>query len=949
MRKYHLFFLLLLVLTVSQFVHAQKELEQTIPTDPNVKIGKLENGMTYYIRQNSKPENRLELRLVVNAGSILEDEDQLGLAHFTEHMAFNGSKHFDKNELVSYLQSVGVKFGGDLNAYTSFDETVYILPIPSDDEEIVEKGFLVLEDWASGLNFDHEEIDKERGVVLEEWRLGRGADQRMLEKNLPVIYQGSRYAERLPIGTEEVLKKFKYDVIKRFYKDWYRPDLMAVVAVGDLPVAEIEKKIKDHFAHIKPVKNPRERASYQVPDHGDTYITVASDKEASFTRVNLYYKKDAEKPTQLSDLRSSLSRNLYATMLNHRLSELREKAEPPFIFGGSYYGGTWARTKDAYQSYAMVSETGVEDGLRALLTENERVRRHGFTATELARAKTQLLTNQEKAFKEKDKTESERYIYSYVNHFLEGSPMTGIEFQLEFSQKHLPGISLEEINNLAKEWITDHNRVVVVTAPDKEGVEIPSEEKLLALFAEVEKSDIAPYEEAAVAESLMAVKPVGGMVKSSQLIYNDGLNITELTLSNGIKVVLKPTDFKNDEVLMSAYSKGGQSLVADDDHYSASYASQIVGESGLGTFSKSDLNKMLTGKVVNVRAYIGRYNEGISGNAAPKDLEEMLQLVHLHFTAPRQDQEAFTSFINKNKALYANLATNPNFFFNDKVIKVLAQNHPRAGGFPTVEELDQVKYEKVHQIFRERFADAADFTFFFVGNFNEKELRPLLETYLGSLPATQSNENYRDLGIRPPKGVVREDVFKGEDQKSMVRISFTGEAKYEERTAHQLKSFSEILTIKLIEKLREDKGGVYGVGAFADMSKDPYENYSINVSFPCGPENVADLKQAVFSEIEKIMKEGPSAEDLAKIKEAQRREREVKLKENQFWLGALQDVYKDSRRPLEILAYDRYIGELTAADIQRVAREFVDMNNYVEVTLFPQGYVKEPEGAVLKK
>lgn len=948
MRKHKLLFLLAFIFTSGQFAYAQQELDQPIPIDPKVKIGKLSNGMTYYIRQNKKPENRLELRLVVNAGSILEDEDQKGLAHFTEHMAFNGSKHFEKNELVSYLQSVGVKFGGDLNAYTSFDETVYMLPIPCDNPEIVEKGFLVLEDWASGLKLDHEEIDKERGVVLEEWRLGRGADQRMLEKNLPVIYKGSRYAERLPIGSEEVLKNFKYDVIKRFYKDWYRPDLMAVVAVGDMPVAELEKKVKDHFGHIEPVKNPRKRETYAVPDHKETYVTIASDKEASFTQVSVYYKKDTKAALRLKDFRSGLVEDLYATMLSERLNELRQKAQPPFIYAATRYGGTWARTKDAYQSFALVGETGVEEGLRAVLSENERVRRHGFTASELARAKTRLLTRLEKSFKEKDKTESERYVNGYVNHFLEEQPIAGIEYQFEFANKYLQGIGLEEVNNLAREWITDESRVVVIAAPEKEGVQLPSEEQLRAVFKEVEQAEIAPYQDAVVAESLMEKKPVKGKVSASTLHFENGMNVTELLLSNGIKVVLKPTDFKNDEVLMSAYSKGGQSLVADADHFSAFYAAQIIGESGVSSFSKTDLGKMLTGKVVSIRPYIGMYGEGLSGSAAPKDLEELLQLVHLNFTAPRQDREAYESYINKNKALYANLATNPNFYFNDQVIKTMAQFHPRAGGYPTSEELDLVDFDKMHQIFRERFADAADFTFFFVGNFREKELRPLLETYLGSLPTKRSKESFKDLGIRPPKGVVKKDLFKGEDQKSIVAIRFTGEASYDEKTAYQLKTFADILKIKLVERLREDEGGVYGVSAYARMSKEPYESYSIDINFPCGPENVASLKKAAFAEVAKIIAEGPTTEDVKKIKETQRREREVKLKENGFWLRALQDAYTEEKSPANVLLYDTYIEELTAADIQRVAKTFVRMDNYVDVTLYPQGYVKAPEDFIKK-
>lgn len=936
-QKMLLFFLLIFIGFLP--LKAQ-ELDQPIPLDPNVKIGKLENGLTYYIRHNEKPEKRLELRLVVNAGSILEDEDQLGLAHFTEHMGFNGSKNFDKNELVSYLQSVGVKFGGDLNAYTSFDETVYILPIPSDDEEIVKKGFTVLEDWAGGLNFDHAEIDKERGVVLEEYRLGRGADQRMLKKNLPVIYKGSRYAERLPIGTEEVLKNFEYETIKRFYKDWYRPDLMAVVAIGDLPVEVMEQKIKDHFSGLKMVDNPRERKLYPVPDHKETYVTLASDKESPFNRVTLYYKKDPKKAETLKDVREGLVKNLYSIMISERFDELRQKANPPYIFAGSYYGGTWARTKDAYQSYAMVSETGIIDGLKALVTENKRINLYGFTAPEFERAKKKLLTQLEKSYNERDKTESSRYIYSCINHFLEGAPMPGIEYTLDFAKKHVGGIALDEVNQLSRKWITPENRVVAVTASEKEGVELPTEEEILAVFDEVDNMKLEPYTEEALAETLMERIPAKGTVVDKKVITEKELNITELTLSNGVKVILKPTDFKNDEILMSATSKGGQSLVPDADHYSASYATQVVNESGVAEFSKTDLTKMLSGKIVRVFPYISMYSEGFSANSAPKDLEQMLQLVHLYFTSPRQDEEAFESFKSKNKALYANLAKNPNFFFQDQLSRIMSQNHPRAGGFPTAEELDLINFDKAHSIFKERFADASDFTFFFVGNFDEGAITPLLETYLGSLPSLKKNETYKDLGIRPPKGIVSEDIFKGEDEKSMVAIRFTGETAYDERTAYQLKSFSDILTIKLIEILREEKGGVYGVGASSSIRREPYEHYSLNISFPCGPENVEPLIEATLKEIERIKTEGPSEEDLNKIKETQRRDREVKLKENRFWLNVLEDTYTQNQSPAIVFNYEKYVDELTAEDIKNVATKFARTDNYATIKLYPQGYVK---------
>ena len=542
-------FLIIGVLTVG-VLHAQNpDLNKEIPFNPNVKTGTLSNGLKYYIQKNAKPEKRVELRLAVNAGSILENDDQLGLAHFTEHMCFNGTKNFKKNDIVNYLQSIGVKFGADLNAYTSFDETVYILPIPSDDKKILDQGFQILEDWAHNVTFEDEEIDKERGVVIEEWRTGRGASQRMRDKYFPVLLKDSRYAQRLPIGTKEILESFKYETVKKFYKDWYRPDLMAVIVVGDIDIAEMEAKIKAHFGKIEATKNPLERKEYNIPDHKETLISIATDKEAPFTQVQLYYKHPEIEMKTLADYRSGIIRRLYNGMLNQRLEELSQSAEPPFIYGYTYYGG-FIRSKSAYQSFASVSQDGIIKGLKALLAENQRVQEYGFNASELERYKKEILRSYEKSYNERDKTESANYVYQYINHFLKGEPTPGIEWEYDFLQKVLPSITVEEINQLPKKWISDENRVVIITAPDKEGVNIPTEEEIKAVLKEAESMNITAYEDKVNEEPLIAQTPKAGKVTKETKIA--ALGATELTLSNGLKVILKPTDFKNDEIMMTA-------------------------------------------------------------------------------------------------------------------------------------------------------------------------------------------------------------------------------------------------------------------------------------------------------------------------------------------------------------------------------------------------------------
>jgi len=936
MKKFRFLILSTLFLTTlvfSQETRISGELDNKIPVDSKIRIGKLDNGLTYYIRKNVKPEKRVEMRLVVNVGSMMEDDDQQGLAHFVEHMAFNGTKNFEKNEIVSYLQSIGVQFGADLNAYTSFDETVYILPIPTDDEEIVNKGLQVLEDWAHNVLLTEEEIDKERGVVVEEWRLGRGASQRMRDQYFPVLFKESRYADRLPIGKKEIIEDSPYDAARRFYRDWYRPDLMAVIAIGDIDVDEMEQKIKDHFGGIENPTNPRPRKEYDVPDHEETFIAITSDKEAPFTQIQLLYKNDNVTTETLKEYRRDVTYQLYNGMLNERLRELTQSADPPFLFGSTSFGSL-VRTKSSYTSFAVVGENGVEKGLKALLEENERVKKFGFTQAELERYKKKTFNFYEQAYKESDKTESERYAAEYIRSFLTAEPIPGIEFEFESIKQYLPGIKLEEVNALAANWIKGTNRVVVITGPDKEGVTLPTEDDIRRMLDEAEKMEIIAYEEEDLGTELMEASPTPGKVTTSK--HYDEIGTTEITLSNGVIVVLKPTDFKNDEILMTATSPGGHSLYADEDYQSASNASGLISQSGVRDFSPTDLQKMLAGKTVRVSPYISTLSEGMSGNAAPKDFESMLQLIYLYFTTPKKDEQAFQSMITKNKMLYQNLMSNPQYYYSDQVSKIMSQNHPRGGGFPTVEDFEKINFERAFEIYGERFADASDFKFFFVGNFNIEEITPMLELYLGSLPSLKRNETWRDLGIRPPKGVVDKVLRKGTDPKSFVTINFTGEKKYDKKENYILRSLGEVLSIKLIEILREEKSGVYGVGASGSSSKYPNERYSFRISFPCAPENVSDLVAATFAEIDKIKKDGVSDEDLQKIKETQRRNREENLKINRYWLNQLRAYYYNQSNLNTFYESEELTEGITSDDLKAAANKYINMENYVKIVLIPE-------------
>jgi|CXWL01.1.fsa_nt_gi zinc protease len=920
---------------------SQIDVAQVMPVDPRVKIGRLSNGLTYYIRHNSLPEKRVELRLVVNAGSVMEDDDQSGLAHFMEHMNFNGTKRFPKNELVSYLQSIGVEFGADLNAYTSFDETVYILPVPTDKPGLVDKGLQILEDWAHNALLAPEEIEKERGVVIEEWRLSRGADERMMKQTLPVQYRGSKYAERLPIGTKEILEHFSPDALKRFYTDWYRPDLQAVIVVGDIDVNDIEQKIKQTFGNIPVPASPRKRETFPVPDHTETLSVVAKDKETAFPSIEILFKKDPQPETLIGDYCRYVNRRLFTGMLNSRFRELTLKSNPPFVGAGSYYGNSIARTKDAYQLFANTSDTGMSRSLFALLQENRRVLLHGFTPSEFDLQKKQLQSYYDRIFNEREKEESYKYVDEYVNNFLINEPIPGIEWEYDFVKQYIASVKLEEVNNLAKQWITKDNMVVTLNAPDKDNVKIPSAEEVNAVLSATDVAVIEPYKERLLATALMdADKLKPGKIISSKT--DDDLQTTTIKLSNGATVILKATNFKNDEIMLRAFSKGGHSLVKDADYYSASNAAAIVTQSGVGNFSAFDLGNMLKGKNTGLSPNITLYSEGLNGSTIPKETETLLQLVHLYFTAPRKDKDAFESFKTRQKQLYANLAVNPQIYFSSEFQKMMTQNHPRAGSLPKPEDFDKISLDRSIQIYKERFANAGDFTFLFVGSFNEETIKPLLEKYIGSLSGNTRKETFKDLGIRPPAGKVDKVITKGADPKSVVNIIFTAPVSYNSNDAYALRSLGEVMDIKLVEQLREEKGGVYGVSAFGGINKIPYPYSTFSISFPCAPENVDTLSKAAIDELKKIIKSGVTTEDIAKVKEQQKRKLETDLKQNQFWMSVLYDAYYLGNNPSDILNKQKQLEGLTSKIIQDAAKKYINLNNYIRATLKPDKQEEKP-------
>jgi zinc protease len=913
-----------------------------LPFSPNFRTGTLDNGMRYYIRKNSKPENRLELRLAVNAGSMQEDDDQRGLAHFVEHMAFNGTTNFEKNDLINFLEKTGVRFGADLNAYTSFDETVYMLQLPTDKEGLVDKGLTVMSDWATGIAFEGEEIDKERGVIQSEWRTGLGANERMRYTWWPKVFHETRYADRLPIGVMDIIQNAPHDRFRRFYQDWYRPNLQAIIVVGDLNVEEMEQKIKATFAGLKNPENPREKKLYEVPDHKETFIGLATDKEATRIDVNLYIKHDAQKVKNLQDYRRTLMQELYNGMLNERFAEITQEKEAPFISASAGYGG-FVRSKDAYFASATAKETGILESVKILVRENQRVLQHGFTETELERQKLAIEAAAETDYKERDKTRSGNLAMQAVYHFLNNEPLFGAEKEMRLIKEFLPSITLEEVNALAKEWITEENRALVITAPDKESVKMPSEEALRAVLNSAKEMVVEPYKDKFLDMPLMEKAPTPGKVVASNLVTTDDLQITEYTLSNGVKVVMKPTTFQNDKISLMAFSPGGHSLYSDEDYLTASNAARVVDQMGLGKFDAIALNKKLTGVTLSLSPYIGELYEGFYGSSSVEDFETLMKLVYLYGTDARKDQDDFERIISQTVEGLRNQSANPMMAFSEAITSIKNGNHPRRIVLPKIEDVEAMKLDRAFEIYQDRFSDFSDFTFVLVGNFKPEEIKQPLEQYLGALPSINRKEKGKDVGVKYGVNGGVKDIKKGLAPQANVYIGFMQEGNFTQEQRHRLQSMSSVLNIMVRENLREEKGGVYSPRVSASVQTEPRGLADMFVFFQCAPEDVDELVKAVKEEIKDLQTNGPSEENFNKIRETQRRTRESNLEKNRFWMNTLTEYYSENKDLKEIKAYENLIETITKEDIQKAANQYLDLDKAIIVTVKPEKETsKEP-------
>ncbi|MBE7171019.1 MAG: insulinase family protein [Williamsia sp.] len=928
--------LLLCTLFFALSCFSQYALTDKIPTDPAVKVGKLPNGLTYYVRRNVKPANKVQLRLVVNAGSVLEQPDQQGLAHLMEHMNFNGLQHFQKNELVSYLQSIGVKFGADLNAYTGFDETVYILPIPSDAPGKIDSGFTILADWAGNATLDTAEINKERYVVLEESRLGKGAGERMRNKYFPVLFNNSLYASRLPIGIDSILQHTPTDALVRFYKTWYRPDLMAVVVVGDIDPAVAEQQIIKHFSALKNPEQETPRPSIiPIAERKQSVGMVLTDREQTGNVLNIInYIEPAKRIDTWAAYRGTIIESLFNEIINERFGELRQLPEPPFLYAGTYFED-FLRGYRSFSTYVSLSDKqspkAAIDSVTGVL---ESVKKYGFLSTELERAKSNLLNAFTTEYTDRDKTESANLVYDYINNFLMQSPAVSIADRYAFVKQVLPGIALEEVNALSKKMETMQGKFALLMAPEKNAAQLPSNAELLSILDAAHNIPARPYREKVVASSLMDKSPVSGkVVKETK---NDALGTTDLTLSNGITVTLRPTSFKNDDIQMDAWRWGGNRKYGLADKSNAQFAATLVRVMGVKNLTPVDLNKFLSGKTVNTFPYINPYDEGIEGSSSVKDFVTFLQLVNLYLTAPRKDPQLFQSFVTAQKGSIENLKANPRNFFYDTLSKITYNNSPWAGGLPKISDYEQLNLDRSFNIYKEVFSNLYGMHFTFVGNIDIPKAKPLLETYLGSLPAKQKENKFTDEGLRPVKGVVEATINKGAANQSQLVISFTGDAPFSNEENLKLRALLDVLNIHIVEKLREEMSGIYTGGVSGGIINRPYPHYSLTATLPCGPENVDKLSKAFFELVKEAQDKGVNQKDLDKVKETLKKQNDDQMVQNGYWLQSLSRAWIEKTDPSWILDYPKKVSALTVNDLQQAAKKYFNMNNYVKAVLMPE-------------
>lgn len=938
MKKTIIPILLTVVCLLSNPCPTTAQMQQALPIDPQVRYGKLDNGLSYYIRANRKPKNRAEFYIAQNVGAILENDDQNGLAHFLEHMAFNGTKNFPGKGIINYFESIGVRFGENINAYTSLDETVYNLSdVPTTRESILDSALLVLHDWSNFISLEGAEIDAERGVIREEWRTGAHAERRMWKEGNKQKYPGSQYAKRDVIGDTAVINNFAHKALRDFYKRWYRPDLQAILIVGDIDVDQIEAKIQNLFSDIPPKENAGERPIYSIPDNKEPIIAVVKDREANYARIELLYKKDrlpSDFRLSINGYAFSIVNSLISQMLNYRFQELVQNPEAASVAAIAHYGKL-VKSKDAFITISVPKEGQELKSIEELAIEGERMRRYGFTQSELERAKTALLARMEKAYNERDNQENNKLVQQYVRHFLDDESIPGLEWEYQMLQNMLPEISQQMVNDLAKTYVTDDNLIISINAPEKTGLSLPSETEILATVKKVRSMELSAKEEETPLKNLITQVPKAGKIKKTSA--NTSLGSIEWLLSNGVKVIIKPTEFKQDEILFTAFSQGGLSKVANRaDLPSAMLAEDIVGVNGLGEFNKIELNKALTGKNLTLTPYIASYNEGLKGNSSVKDFETLLQLIYLHFTGIRKDEKAYQALMNMLHTGLVNADSNPRRAFSDSIAQMNANHHPREITIK-LNTLQEVNQDKALQIFRERFGNAADFTFVFAGNINPEDnaVKQAILSYLGGLKTQKTREKFDDHGIRKPKGkAIKQFERTMETQTASNYVAYSASMPYNLKNLTTLSAIANILSKRYIDSVREKEGGSYGVTVRGGVGNIPIEEAVLYMQFDTDPEKQDRIIDIIYAEVDEIIKKGPRTEDLQKVKENLLKQHSQNLEENQWWRHALSLYYKDGLNLIQ--DYKASVEGLTPESIRETLKGLVSQNNLIHVLMMPK-------------
>ena len=907
------------------------DLTRTLPFDASISSGTLKNGLRYFVRANKQPERRAELRLVVNAGSVLEDDDQRGLAHVVEHMAFNGTTRFPKNQILAFMESVGMRAGPGVNATTSYDETVYRLQIPTDQPGVLERALTILEDFAHHVTFDPAEIDRERPVVLEEWRSRRNAAARIRESQFPIVLKGSRYVDRPPIGTPESIQTFKPERLKQFYADWYRPDLMAVIAVGDFDQKAVASLVATQFAKIPAREGARPRPVIDVPRQAGTAFFVASDRETVGSVVSIAQKRRVIEAVTIGDYRRDMLERLATGMLSLRLAQAAQSPNSPMT-SASAARTPMVRGLAVMSLFAVVRDGAAAAGLTALASERARLLKFGFTQPELEQQSRTTLRAFERAIGEKDRQPSSALAEEYIRHVTTGEPVPGLQWEFDTLSRLLPGVSVDDVNALAKAWFVDDDRIVSAVVQERAGSVRPTEAVLTKALADAAAANLTPWVPRIIAASLLEHEPAPGSI--AKTVVRREIGVTEWTLSNGIRVVLLPTTFNRDQIVFSAVSPGGLSLANDADLVPAQTATAVVNSMGFGRFASGDLRSFLAGRAVAVQPVIGPYEEGLSGGSTRQDLETMFQLIHLCVTEPRRDPVIFDAMKTQMKDALTNQAATPDYAFGRALSDALSQSHPRTQAV-TAESMDRLDLDKSLAFYKDRFSDASDFTFVFAGSIDVDTMQPLVERYLASLPATRRGETWKDHGIRPPRGVVTRVVERGQEPKVRTALVFTGPMETERLQAVTVVALADVLEARLREALREELGGTYQVEVGGNGTRVPVGQFTIAVDFTSDPARADLLADRVFAEVAKLQRGGPSAREVSDVRAALTRDFETSSRQNAFLVGQLAQRYQSGEAPESVWQMPEVYKALTPALIKAAAEKWLDPKNYVKVTLRP--------------